>query len=149
MTAISSEEALPADAGAAVAGPRRPLMLLIDDETSVGRFLAHAAEECGYRAVATSGGESFRREYRAQEPDIVALDLGMPGADGVELLRFLCEQKCRAPIVIISGFDQRVLDSSIRLGEAMGLDMAGSVTKPVRLHELAALLATLDKRRAA
>ena len=44
---------------AAAAGPERagreerPLLLLIDDEPCVGRFLAHAAEECGYRALAT------------------------------------------------------------------------------------------------
>lgn len=128
--------------------PGRPVMLLIDDETSVGRMLAHAAEECGYRAVQTTGADSFRSEYREQAPDIVALDLGMPGADGIELLRFLCEQKCTKPVLIISGFDRRVLESSVRLGEAMGLNMAGSLTKPVRLHELEALLQSIETGRA-
>ena len=68
--------------------------------------------------------------------------------DGVELLRFLAENDFRAPVLIISGFDQRVLDSAFRLGEALGLTMAGPLQKPVRLDQLEALLtefrATLD-----
>ena len=123
----------------------RPLLLLIDDEPSVGRFIAHAAEECGYRALATISADSFRREYRLLQPDVLAVDLAVPGADGVELLRFLAEQQCRAPIVIISGFDRRVRDSSVRLGEAMGLNMAGPLPKPVRFDDLSTLLGALRK----
>lgn len=121
-----------------------PLMLLIDDDPMVGRFLAHAVEECGYRALATINSESFRREYRLLRPDIVAVDLGIPGADGVEMLRFLAQEKCEAPIVIISGFDRRVLESAMRLGEALGLHMVGPLTKPVRFHELEELLGTVS-----
>ncbi|MDT9597445.1 response regulator [Sphingosinicella rhizophila] len=123
--------------------PASPLMLLIDDEPSVGRFLAHAAEECGCRALATISPESFRREYRLLRPDILALDLAIPGADGIELLRFLAQEKCEAPIIIISGFDRRVLDSAMRLGRALGLRMIGPLSKPVRLYELEALLETV------
>jgi CheY-like chemotaxis protein len=120
-----------------------PLLLLIDDEPTVGRFLAHAAEECGYRALATATAASFRREYRLLRPDAIAVDLAMPGGDGVELLRFLAEEQCRAPILIISGFDRRVLESAMRLGEALGLNMVGPLAKPVRLEELDRLLGSL------
>ena len=64
----------------------------------------------------------------------------MPGMDGVELLRFLADQQFAAPVLIISGFDRRVLDSAFRLGEALGLSMAGPLEKPVRLQELEELL---------
>jgi CheY-like chemotaxis protein len=124
----------------------RPLILLIDDEPCVGRFLAHAAEECGWRALATATADSFRREYRLLQPQVIAIDLAMPGGDGVELLRFLAEEKCRSPVLIISGFDRRVLESAFRLGEAMGLVMAGPLAKPVRVDELEALLASLPER---
>ena len=130
-------------------GSSQPLLLLIDDEPSVGRFLAHAAEECGYRALATATSDSFRREYRLLRPDAIAIDLAMPGSDGVELLRFLAEEQCRAPILIISGFDRRVLESAMRLGEALGLDMVGPLAKPVRLEELETLLGSLGEREAA
>jgi DNA-binding response OmpR family regulator len=114
----------------------RPRLLLIDDELMVARFIAHAAEECGYEAVVTVSAESFRSQFKATEPDVVVLDLALPGSDGVELLRFLAEESCAAPVLLISGFDTRVLDAAMRLGSALGLRMAGPLTKPVRLQEL-------------
>ena len=82
----------------------------------------------------------FREQFLANRPEMVALDLGMPGMDGVELLRFLAEENYRSPVLIVSGFDRRVLESAFRLGEALGLNMAGPVEKPVRLEELEAVL---------
>jgi DNA-binding response OmpR family regulator len=119
---------------------RQRQLLLIDDEPAFGRFVAQAAEEAGFTAHVTASAEPFRDKYREVGPDAVALDLAMPGSDGVELLRFLAEERCTAPVIIISGFDRRVLESSLRLGEALGLNMAGQLTKPVRLDELTELL---------
>ena len=127
----------------------QPLLLLIDDEPFVGRFLSHAAEECGYRALATATADSFRREYRLLDPDVIALDLAMPGGDGVELLRFLAAEQCRAPVLIVSGFDRRVLDSSMRLGEKLGLTMIGPLAKPILVSELQAVLGSVRAKEAA
>jgi len=118
----------------------RPHLLLIDDEPALATFVASAAQECDYHpAVATDEGD-FRRRYGEQRPDVVVLDLGMPGMDGVELLRFLSEEKFRGPVLIISGFDRRVLDSAFRLGKALGLTMVGPLEKPTRLEELETIL---------
>jgi DNA-binding response OmpR family regulator len=121
----------------------RPRLLLIDDEPALAEFLASAAENCGFEAVITSQDHEFREAFVAERPEMVALDLGMPGMDGVELLRFLAEQDYRAPVLIVSGFDRRVLESAFRLGEALGLTMAGPLEKPVRLNELEKSLADL------
>jgi DNA-binding response OmpR family regulator len=133
-------EALARTAPDESAAARRPRLLLIDDEPLVGRFIAHGAEECGYEAIVTISAESFRSRYAAAVPDVVVVDLALPGCDGVELLRFLADHGCRARVLIVSGFDPRVLESALRLGEAMGLDMAGPLTKPVRLQALAEAL---------
>ena len=117
-------------------GGGRPRLLLIDDELSVARFLAHAAEECGYEAIVTVTAESFRAQYLTADPAVVVLDLALPRSDGVELLRFLAERRCEALVLLISGFDARVLDAAMRLGTAMGLRMAGPLAKPVRLQAL-------------
>jgi len=119
---------------------RQPQLLLIDDEPALAAFIAHVAEECGFQSVLTSEDRVFRDKFIAQPPDMVALDLGMPGMDGVELLRFLADQGFKAPVLIISGFDRRVLESAFRLGEALGLSMAGPLEKPVRLEDLEDLL---------
>lgn len=125
---------------------KQPRLLVIDDEPTLAEFIASAARECGFNPVLTSDDRQFRDEFLAERPEIVALDLGMPGMDGVELLRFLADESFEAPVIIISGFDRRVLDSAFRLGEALGLNMAGPVEKPVRLEELEELLKSLKPR---
>lgn len=121
----------------------RPRLLLVDDEPSLAQFLASAAGASGFDAEITGNDEQFREAFLKSAPDMVALDLGMPGMDGVELLRFLAEQDYSQPVLIVSGFDRRVLESAFRLGEALGLKMAGPLQKPVRLDELEIVLGRL------
>ena len=118
----------------------QPRLLLIDDEPALAEFLANAARETGFEPVITSEDWQFRDEFLRDRPNMVALDLGMPGMDGIELLRFLAEQDFVSPVLIVSGFDRRVLESAFRLGEALGLTMAGPLEKPVRLEQLEGLL---------
>jgi DNA-binding response OmpR family regulator len=121
----------------------QPRLLLIDDEPTLAEFLASAAEESGFEPVVTERDEEFRQAFLAQVPDMVALDLGMPGMDGVELIRFLADQDYDAPVLIVSGFDRRVLESAFRLGEALGLTMVGPIEKPVRFEVLEEMLSRL------
>jgi DNA-binding response OmpR family regulator len=121
---------------------KQPQLLLIDDEPALADFVANAARECGFEPAVTSNDAAFRDEFRTRRPDAVAMDLGMP-VDGVELLRFLSDEMFEGPVLIISGFDRRVLESAFRLGEAQGLKMAGPLEKPVRLEELEDLLKRL------
>jgi DNA-binding response OmpR family regulator len=118
----------------------QPRLLLIDDEPVLADLMADAAAGAGFDPVVTSDDGQFRDEFLSRTPEMVALDLGMPGMDGVELIRFLAEQDYHAPVLIVSGFDRRVLESAFRLGEALGLTMAGPVEKPVRLEDLEAML---------
>lgn len=115
----------------------RPLLLVIDDDRMVGRFITHAAEECGFRASRTTSAEAFSQALREQMPDAVAVDLCVPGADGIEIIRLLAEEKYRGPVIIVSGLDRRILDAALRLGEAMGLNMAEPLAKPFRVDALA------------
>lgn len=121
----------------------KPRLLVIDDEPALAEFVAAVADECGFDPILAGDYEAFHDAVRRQRPDMVALDLGMPGMDGVELLRFLAAQNYRSPVLIVSGFDRRVLESAFRLGEALGLAMAGPVEKPVRLQDLEAVLKQL------
>jgi len=121
----------------------QPRLLVVDDEPALADFIANAARECGFEPILTANDEAFREQFRLDRPDMVALDLGMPGMDGVELLRFLADENFLSPVLIISGFDRRVLESAFRLGEAHGLTMVGPLEKPVRLEELETLLTDL------
>jgi DNA-binding response OmpR family regulator len=121
----------------------QPRLLLIDDEPVLAEYLANAARTSGFDPIVTARDDEFREGFIANQPEMVALDLGMPGMDGVELIRFLADQDYRGPVLIVSGFDRRVLESAFRLGEALGLRMAGPVEKPVRIDELERVLAKL------
>ena len=117
-----------------------PRLLLIDDEPALAAFVAKAADMCGFAPVIAESDQQFRDKFHENHPQMVALDLGMPGMDGVELLRFLADQDFRDPVLIISGFDRRVLESAFRLGVTLGLNMVGPLEKPARLEELETLL---------
>ena len=114
----------------------RPRLLLIDDEPQLAAFVANAARLCGFDPISTDRDDDFRGRFVEHRPEMVALDLGMPGMDGVELLRFLADHGFGGPVLIISGFDRRVLESAFRLGEALGLKMVGPIEKPARLDTL-------------
>ena len=117
-----------------------PRLLLIDDEPALAAFVAKAADLCGFDPVIAEQDEEFRDSFHDQRPRMVALDLGMPGMDGVELLRFLADEGFQEPVLIISGFDRRVLDSAFRLGTTLGLQMVGPLEKPARLEQLEEIL---------
>jgi DNA-binding response OmpR family regulator len=120
----------------------QPRLLLIDDEPALAAYVANAASTVGFEPIVAARDDEFRERFIEIRPEMVALDLGMP-VDGVELTRFLAEQDYRGPVLIVSGFDRRVLESAFRLGEALGLNMAGPIEKPVRLEVLEELLAKL------
>jgi DNA-binding response OmpR family regulator len=120
----------------------QPRLLLIDDEPVLADYLASAARTCGFDPIVTERDDEFRESFLANQPEMVAVDLGMP-VDGVELIRFIADQDYRGPVLIVSGFDRRVLESAFRLGEALGLNMAGPIEKPVRLDILEELLSKL------
>lgn len=118
----------------------RPRLLLIDDEPALAAFVANAAAMSGFEPAVADNDALFREKFHAAAPGMVALDLGMPGMDGVELLRFLSAEGFAGPVLIISGFDRRILESAFRLGEALGLKMVGPLEKPVRLEALEEIL---------
>ncbi len=119
-------------------------LLIADDELAICRLIGKVAEELGYAAHTVQDGDAFKHAYARVAPRVIFLDLSIPGADGIELLRFLADQQCEARIVMISGHGQRVLESAQRLGGIRGLKIAGILTKPFRRAELHAELTRLS-----
>jgi DNA-binding response OmpR family regulator len=128
--------------------PDLPRLLLIDDEPALADYMAAAARMTGFDPTVAVDQQSFIKAFGETKPQVVVLDLGMPNTDGVEFLRFLAEHDYAGPVLIVSGFDRRVLESAFRLGTELGLQMAGPLEKPVRLDDLESLLTSLRPARA-
>jgi len=64
----------------------------------------------------------------------------MPGADGIELLRYLAKQGSRAQVLVASGNDERVLATAAASRPRAGTQHAGALRKPILLPELEAIL---------
>jgi EAL domain-containing protein (putative c-di-GMP-specific phosphodiesterase class I) len=111
-------------------------LLVIDDEAEICNLFSSVAEQLGFEVRTTGEADEFISLNRDFNPTVVILDLHMPQADGVEVLRRLANDKCRAGILVVSGADRRVLGSAERLGANRGLNMLGAMQKPVQLQEL-------------
>jgi DNA-binding response OmpR family regulator len=120
-------------------------LLIIDDELEICTIIGDIAKDCGFEVESATSADAFKAVYSTFQPGVIILDLAVPNTDGIELFRWLEEQHCKAAILIVSGFDAKVLESAERLGEARGLAMGGIITKPMRQREIRALLGSLEK----
>ncbi|HEX4114088.1 MAG TPA: EAL domain-containing response regulator [Stellaceae bacterium] len=115
-------------------------LIVIDDDPGVGIYVGRVARRAGFDVIVTADPADFKQRVRSWHPAVIILDLGMPEIDGVELLRFLADERVAARILILSGFDDKILDAANRLGTARGLNMAGVLRKPVLLEDLSHML---------
>jgi len=123
-------------------------ILVIDDDADVGEFIFTAAQLMNFRCTATTNAVEFMAALNP-EVTLVMVDLMMPDMDGVELLRWLGQQHCKAAILLMSGLDKRVLETAEVLAKSLGLAVVGRLQKPFRLTELEKMLASHATTRAA
>ncbi|HKR34161.1 MAG TPA: EAL domain-containing response regulator, partial [Steroidobacteraceae bacterium] len=115
-------------------------LLVIDDQPDLCEFISEAATGLGFESLAVTEPDAFRRAVQDFQPTVVVLDLQMPGADGIELLRYLGERGSKAQVLVASGMDQRVLATAQQIGRAQGLTMLGALQKPILLADLEVML---------
>ena len=122
------------------------LILAIDDEPAFLDIIQKVAKSAGFVATTTTDPTVFCTMLVTQPPSVVLLDLQMPDCDGIELLHALAEAHCRAKIILMSGFDPRVLSLARGIGDDLGLEMGEPLQKPLRPAELRQVLSKIRSK---
>jgi two-component system KDP operon response regulator KdpE len=117
-------------------------VLVVDDEADMRRALRAGLEQRGYDVLAVASGEEALREARAWRPDVLLLDLGLPGLDGFETLERL-RRSSRTPVIVVS-----VMPGESDKVRALQLGADDYVVKPFGLDELAARIVAVLRRQA-
>jgi DNA-binding response OmpR family regulator len=115
-------------------------ILIVDDDTLMRRSLSFNLEQSGYRASNAANAEDALALARRERPDLVLLDIGLPGMDGLEALRHF-KDEIGAPVIFLTA-RRRELD------EVLGLELGADdyVTKPFDLDVLLARIKAVLRR---
>ena len=118
-------------------------MLVIDDDPGLRDYLEALAVSRGYEVVTAATGEDGLKRLADLRPDLVTLDLVLPGMDGLETLRRLKERMPDVPVVMLSGHGQ-----ARSIVEAMKLGASDFLRKPFEVEELEVACAKALEKRA-
>jgi DNA-binding response OmpR family regulator len=116
-------------------------ILIVEDEYAVARGIQYALQQEGYQvAVARSGEEGLEFAMR-EAPDLVVLDVRLPGIDGFEVLRRMRINGSKAPVLILTARDEE-------MDKVIGLELGADdyVTKPFSPRELMSRIKALLRR---
>ena len=120
-------------------------ILVLDDESFMLKLLGHMLANLGFIQVTTcdSGSGALAWIDRLNSlPDMILLDLNMPEMDGMEFVRHLVERRYTGSLILISGEDERMLQTVEKLVQAHRISILGHLHKPVNPTDLSALLET-------
>ena len=115
-------------------------ILVVDDELEIVRFVRAYLEDAGYRVVVASEGQEALFVARHEKPDLVILDLMMPGMDGWDFFRRYRQER-DTPVIMLTA---RVEESDQVLGLELGAD--DYVTKPFSPRALVARVRAVLRR---
>ncbi len=118
-------------------------ILVLDDEPFMRKLLSRMLANLGYTGVsACDSGQAALHllDLADHRPDLILLDINMPQMDGVEFVRHLVEHHYAGALILVSGEDERMLQSVENLVVAHQITVLGHLTKPVAPDLLAALV---------
>lgn len=119
-----------------------PHVLVVDDDDEIISLVRRYLTTQGFVVTAAGDGTALKDALRAAHVDLILLDLGLPGEDGLELTRYL-HGHWQGPVIILSGRGESV-------DRIVGLELGADdyITKPFELRELLARIRSVLRRAA-
>ncbi|HEX2029419.1 MAG TPA: response regulator transcription factor [Nitriliruptorales bacterium] len=120
-----------------------PKILVVEDETAIAEGLTASLEAEGFRPVWVRGGDQAVAAWERERPDLVLLDLMLPGASGTEVCRAL-RARSSVPIIMVTA-------KGAEVDRVVGLELGADdyVTKPFSTRELVARIRAVLRRGSA
>src|SRR6185436_12730871 len=116
------------------------LILVVDDEPKVARLARDYLEKNGFRVLTAADGQSALTTARREKPDLVILDLMLPGIDGREVCRIL-RRESDVPIIMLTAMAEEI-------DQVTGLEIGADdyITKPFSPRALVARVRAMLRR---
>ena len=116
-------------------------LLVVDDEPNIVELLSASLRFSGFHVVSAGDGRAALKLAREERPDLIVLDVMMPGMDGFEVVRRLRSEGLRCPVVFLTAKDGTE-------AKIQGLTLGGDdyVTKPFSLEEVIARIRAVLRR---
>ena len=118
----------------------QPHVLVVDDEPSIGELIRNYLARHGFRVSVAADGAGMRRVMDESRPDLVLIDLALPGEDGLTLTRHIRAQS-KVGVIIVTGSGESV-------DRIVGLELGADdfISKPFDLRELLARIRSVLRR---
>ena len=140
--ALAGTERGPAQMRKVTRPSERTRVLAVDDEPHIQRYLQRALSEAGYQATVTGDPSETVKLVELEEPDLVVLDLRLPGTSGFEVLQRIRELS-QVPVIFLTASDSE--EDAVQALKAGADDY---ITKPFSPSELLARIEAVLRRRA-
>jgi two-component system, chemotaxis family, chemotaxis protein CheY len=124
------------EAGANVAQPSAPRLLVIDDDNLHRMIICRVAAKAGYAPAGAATYDEAAKLLQQPAFDCITLDLALGPHAGVEMLRHLQVIACKTPIIVISGCDGATCSETVKVAKSLDLNIWQSMPKPVDLTVL-------------
>ena len=123
-----------------------PTAIVVDDDPDIRHLVSLVAERAGYRVRSVGNGDELLALIGETQPNLIVLDLQMQETDGIEIMRMLAARQIASKLIILSGEDLRIINTSGEIAKERGLNIRGVFQKPVDMIQLLGLMGDLNRQ---
>ncbi len=119
--------------------PSMHRMLVVDDDPGVTTLIGEIASDAGIEVFQLTDSSKFFDRFAEIDPDILCVDIHMPEIDGIEIMRWLSRQECKANVIVLSGGDPLFTTVAERIGRSAKIRVT-TLGKPFLVHDIRSAL---------